>query len=141
MSRFPSTKSTQWKAISARPSVTLDIIRNLPCQRFSEDPLKHHRHHELSPTMPCISAGADYFENNFFQFFLSNKRSSAFDCKHHQNQNHQKWHYKWTVGMCSPGFTGIHAVLLLPKKNAQVSFRPFSCKKEFCKSSIYQVSE
>ena len=90
MSRFPSTKSTQWKAISARPSVTLDIIRNLPCQRFSEEPLKHHRHHELSPTIPCISAGADYFESNiFFQLFVSNKRSSANHCKYHQSQNHK----------------------------------------------------
>ena len=56
----------QWKAISARPSVTLDIIRNLPCQRFSEEPLKRHRHHELSPTITCISAGADYFAINIF---------------------------------------------------------------------------
>ena len=90
MSRFPSTKSTQWKAISARPSVTLDIIRNLPCQRFSEEPLKHHRHHELSPTIPCISVGADYFESNiFWQLFVSNKRSSANHCKYHQSQNHK----------------------------------------------------
>ena len=42
--------------------------------------------------------------------------------------------------MCWPGFTGIQAKLLLPK-NAQVSFRPFSCKYEICILSIYQVSE
>ena len=42
--------------------------------------------------------------------------------------------------MCWPGFTGIQAELLLPK-NAQISFRSFSCNYEICILSIYQVSE
>ena len=63
---------------------------------------------------------------------MLNKRSSANHCKHHQSQNHNK---NGTInglwGCVRQVFTGIQPILLLLKKNAQVSFRPFSCKRRF----------